>query len=437
MKNKSFLMSSTLKPNRLIALLCAVVVAITGYAVLQLSKAATPGTINLSPTSVSVTNGQSFNIAVRINSDQSMNAVDAHILYPSNLLDVVTIDTNGSAFPNSAQQSTSAGSIKIGRYSAANTSVTGNQLIATITFKTKAAGSGQVTVASDSAISSDGNEIYGGSTPSTISIAAPAASTPTTNTTPSTTNNSAPATTPTNTGTSKTTPKTNTPTGQTATTPPPDNTPNPANDPGASSTPERIDTNSAKSVNENTKVSITVLDSQGVPVEAARVTIGGQIMNTDKKGQATFNNISLGNQTVDVTANGKSTKTTVSVLGQSNSSTPQNFTVKLASDKSTVPYIVIVPTAVVLLLAGGAFAAYQTGALSALSTRFHPASLPPPPPAVPASTPPATTGDVQPPSPPPTLDERLNHIQTEVPQPSEVVMPTKPPEPPTAPNNPL
>jgi hypothetical protein len=413
MKRKSSHIYHKLQPTRWAAVACVLMVSITGYAVLQFTKAATPGTINLSPTSVSTTNGQSFNVAVRLNSDQSMNAVDAHILYPASLLDVVSIDPSGSAFPNSAQQTVSSGNIQIGRYSSPNTSVTGNQLIVTILFKAKTTGSGQVTVASDSSISSDGNEIYGGSTPASITVAAapvaPASPQATTPNQPS--GGSSTSTTP-----NTTTPKTST-TGSTSTSTPTNPASPNTTDPNTSPTTERVDASSPKTVNEVAPVVITVLDAQNKPVAGARVTIGGQVGTTDRQGLATFHNISVGRQNVDVVANGKPTRSSISVVSQSGSSTPQKFTVKLAkSTSSDGPYNAIIATLVVAIFGAGGFLAYQTGLLS----KFVGKPLPPATPTSPTSgaTPPVAS-----------FEDRLSHVQVEPPKPSEVITPEKPPGP--------
>jgi hypothetical protein len=412
MKRKSSHIYHKLQPTRWAAVACMLVVAITGYTVLQFTKAATPGTINLSPASVSATNGQTFNIAVRLNSDQSMNAVDAHILYPASLLDVVSIDPSGSAFPNSAQQTVSSGNIQIGRYSSPNTSVTGNQLVVTIVFKAKTTGSGQVTVASDSSISSDGNEIYGGSTPASVSVAAaPAAPAAPPATTPTPPSGGSTSTAP-----NTTTPKAPAPTGSTGTS----TSPNPASpnttDPNVSPTTERVDVGSPKTVNDVALVAITVLDAQNKPVAGARVTIGAQVGTTDRQGLATFHNISVGRQTVDVVANGKPTHSSISVVSQSGSTTPQKFTVKLTKNTSSDgPYNVIIATLVVAILGAGGFLAYQTGLLSKFVGKPLLSATPSP---TVVATPPASS-----------LEDRLSHIQAQPAKPSEVIAPEKPPEP--------
>jgi hypothetical protein len=90
-------------------------------------------------------------VAVYENSgSDTVNAVQANLSYPSNLLTFVSITPNASAWPIEAQNTGGSGLVKIGR--GTTTPVTGSQLIATVRFTASAAGSTQVAFASGSGI---------------------------------------------------------------------------------------------------------------------------------------------------------------------------------------------------------------------------------------------------------------------------------------------
>jgi len=102
----------------------------------------------LSPASGSFTVGSTVNMAVRINVSTDVNAVQADITFPTNLLQFSSIDGSSSAFSIDATSAASGGTIKISRGNI-NT-VKGDQLVAKINFKALAAGSASVQFANTS-----------------------------------------------------------------------------------------------------------------------------------------------------------------------------------------------------------------------------------------------------------------------------------------------
>jgi hypothetical protein len=174
--------------NRSLLVFGLIFAAVGGYIIWRSLAAPPPPTIYLSPATQTVGPGATFTVQVRENSSTtSVNAVQANLSYPTSLLTFVSIDTTGTAFSIEAQNSGGGGTINIAR--GTTTPVTGDQLVATITF-TATSTSGAATVAFTSGtalVSSSSNaDILGGlgatgsgtytvdATAPTVSVTAPA-----------------------------------------------------------------------------------------------------------------------------------------------------------------------------------------------------------------------------------------------------------------------
>jgi hypothetical protein len=118
----------------------------------------------LSPANAPYNDNGSFSVQVREDSGAAaVNAVQANLSYPTNLLEVTSVDETGSGFGLNASTSSSNGQISIARGTTpGGPNVTGNQLIATINFKGKGtAGTASVSGAAGSAVvrASDAHDI--------------------------------------------------------------------------------------------------------------------------------------------------------------------------------------------------------------------------------------------------------------------------------------
>ena len=87
--------------------------------------------------------GDSFTVSVRVNTSDPINAAGARLSY-SDSLQFMSIDGGGSAFGIDASSTGGSGSVSIDR--GTTVAVSGDQLLAKITFKAMAAGSGSVQV---------------------------------------------------------------------------------------------------------------------------------------------------------------------------------------------------------------------------------------------------------------------------------------------------
>jgi len=103
----------------------------------------TPSSMTLTPATKSLNVGDSLDVSVYGDSGvDTVNAVQANLSYPTDKLDFVKSVGNQSAWPIEAQNTASNGVVMIGR--GATTPVTGKNLIATVTFKAKSAGTVQI-----------------------------------------------------------------------------------------------------------------------------------------------------------------------------------------------------------------------------------------------------------------------------------------------------
>jgi hypothetical protein len=106
--------------------------------------------IYLTPGSGSYAVGSNFTVTVRENSGSQVNAAEADLSYSTAYLEFVSIDASGSAFGIDASSTGGNGSVSIAR---GNTSpVSGDQLVAKVTFKALLAGPANVTMQNNSVV---------------------------------------------------------------------------------------------------------------------------------------------------------------------------------------------------------------------------------------------------------------------------------------------
>lgn len=136
-KIKPFKVSSF--SQRQLLVFAAVFGLIGGYLLFKALAAPAAPTVYLSPDTRTLAPNTTFTVDVREDSGgSSVNAVQANLSYPATLVDFVSINTSNSAFTTEAESSGGSGVVKIGRGIIG--SLTGDQLVATVTFKTKTTG---------------------------------------------------------------------------------------------------------------------------------------------------------------------------------------------------------------------------------------------------------------------------------------------------------
>jgi len=137
-------------------------------------------TMFLSPASQTVSSTATFSVNLMLNTNDQVNALQANLTFPSNLLTVTNIDGTGSAFSLQAEHSTGTGTIKIVRGNIVN--VTGNnRLVAILTFRALGAGSAAVGFGAGSVVlrSTDQFNTLTGTTGGAYTLAAPDTTAPT------------------------------------------------------------------------------------------------------------------------------------------------------------------------------------------------------------------------------------------------------------------
>lgn len=308
--------------------LCAI--AITGtiglLAFAGVAQGAGSATLTLVPASASYHNGDPFTVTIHEYSTDAINAVEADLTYDSTKLQFVSLSTTGS-FDLIGPTSGGNGSVKI-PVAKSNTSLTGDQVVGTISFTVTSStpGSTNISFASTSSIrrTSDTADVWNGvTTGSTVTIAtassgggvtptpAPSPTAPSTKTKSTTTTSTAPSTTTT----------TSHPVSSTATT--------------------------------GYLVAIKVTDSSNKPVVGAKVTIEGATFETEPNGIASFNNVAGGSHTVTVqTSTGKTTQT-ITVDSNGANLQVQQFGIKVAGSRQQNYFWIIALVIALLVISGG------------------------------------------------------------------------------------
>ena len=122
--------------NPLILAFLVMALTLIGYFLVRYSHGANTS-LYLSPATSTVASGANFDVAVRLSTADNVNLVHAYVTYPATLLDFVSVSGAGSAFTVDAGSGGGSGSITISRTSPSGVAVTGDQLIAIISFKAK------------------------------------------------------------------------------------------------------------------------------------------------------------------------------------------------------------------------------------------------------------------------------------------------------------
>jgi hypothetical protein len=341
---------------------------------------ASASTINLTPSSSSVSKGSLVRVNIYENSGgDAVNAARATLSYPANLLDYVSI-SNSAAFSIVAASGGGGGSVQVER--GALPAVTGRQLLATVTFRAKTdAGSAPITVTGGSVLSeaSNGETLTGSSgTNLTLTPVPPTAEVPPPDTTPPTITkikvvnigpNSATITwTTSEPANSKVSYGFNTNYGVEAV----DNaqvtdhkiTLNPnllkpmtevhflvsSTDGAGNAATDKDQTFTTKGLT----VKVTLVDQRKQPIEGAVIDLGDKPVTTNKKGQATVTNLAAGKLKGTVTYKGevKTITVTVNETVKDTLVSVQSATIgiKVKHASSVLPAVIL---AVALLLLGG------------------------------------------------------------------------------------
>jgi hypothetical protein len=130
----------------------------------------------LTPSTGSYSVGSTISVAIYENSyTTAVNAAQANLTYPTNLLQFQSANNTGGGFPTVVQNSGGNGTVNLG-VGILGSSVSGNQLVGTVTFTVIAAGTATIGVATSSAVTdaTTSNNILQVRTGSTYTLSAAA-----------------------------------------------------------------------------------------------------------------------------------------------------------------------------------------------------------------------------------------------------------------------
>lgn len=137
-----------------------------------LVMAASSVTLYLAPASKTVSTGQTFSVAVRLDSNSTQIIyVRAYLSFPVDKLEVVSINGNNSAFSHKMEESfnNSTGDISIQRYN--NSARTGDNLVTNVTFRARKAGTAKINFKSTSmAVTQNGRNELTATRPGTYTL---------------------------------------------------------------------------------------------------------------------------------------------------------------------------------------------------------------------------------------------------------------------------
>lgn len=108
--------------------------------------------LHITPSGGTYTSSDTVTINIYENSlNVPVNAVQANLSYPAGILQFQAIDTSASLFTSTAQSSGGGGTVQVG-VGILSSSLTGNQLVATVTFSVIGTGTVPIVFTSGSAV---------------------------------------------------------------------------------------------------------------------------------------------------------------------------------------------------------------------------------------------------------------------------------------------
>ncbi len=148
-------------------------IILISFGVFQAEQVQAGGNFYLAPGALTVANGQTFSVNVRVNASSSVDAAQANLSYPTDKLDYLGVGYGGSAFEIQGESSGGGGSVKMGRATLAAKG--GDLLVGTVTFRAKvASGSGVVSFTSGTEALKAGSVVVSAKSSGTYNFVKPA-----------------------------------------------------------------------------------------------------------------------------------------------------------------------------------------------------------------------------------------------------------------------
>lgn len=140
---KSFSVKNTRFSKKQLGIFGLLFAGVGAYLVFQIFAAGT-ALLTMSPASSNISMGSNFVVSIYADAGTNqVNAVQANFSFPKDKLEFVSVDATGSAFPMEFESigNNTDGTVRLARSMSSATFVTGNQLVARVTFKAIGAGS--------------------------------------------------------------------------------------------------------------------------------------------------------------------------------------------------------------------------------------------------------------------------------------------------------
>jgi hypothetical protein len=258
-----------------------------------------------------------------MNSSDPVNVAQANLAYPADRLDYVSTSFDGSDFDMQVESTGGGGSVKL--VVATYTPISGDKLLATVTFKAKtASGNATVSVTSESMLVNAGNQIPTTKTGSVITIG---------------------------TGSSSPAPKSS------AKPSPSPASPSPAPAPQADEPAKTDDSAKAPSAAASTvTITLRVNDREGKPVSGATVKAGGKSYVTDANGTTDIT-VPVGKSTVELSKGSLKTTTVIAPGPEAGDNKDYTLTVVLASSHRGINWPLLAPFLITATFIGALFLA--------------------------------------------------------------------------------
>jgi len=317
--------------------LSIILILAVSFLALGQALAAGSATLSISPSSGSYKKGSDFSIVVHANSGSAaVNAIEVGLSYNTSLIDYVSASIPDTFGFN--KNITQVGTPICITVATLGSTMTGDQTVATVNFRAKAAGTVNFSFINSA------NTCYNGSPGSSILDASNQQNLWNGQTSAGSITITDPTTTTTGGGTTTTTTTTSTPTTTTTSTP---------RTTTGTTTPTSNTSATTPALNATTSgymVAIKVVGEDNQIVAGAKVTMDDKFTAvSDTTGIAGFTNVSLGSHTVKMTVKGKTLSQIIDVKGVSTAA-PQEYAFKAVAKASNTRQYIIIAAGVIILL---------------------------------------------------------------------------------------
>ncbi len=145
--------------KKLFSILITILLLILTYGILPKNIYAANPTLYFSPSSTTVSLNQTFAVSVMVNTNSNeVMGVTADFTYPTDKLELLSIDSSTSEFSIEAEQDYSSGTVYISRAVSGGSSYNGTGVVTVVNFKATASGTSTLTFTDDAVVTDASDE---------------------------------------------------------------------------------------------------------------------------------------------------------------------------------------------------------------------------------------------------------------------------------------